>query len=248
MEKTNWFGALDPFYIVRQSMEIHDKKIATVSDALIQLEPDKTLSPELAQESLSIVLDAINSSINGLIISDLTGLIRYANPSFCRMFGYSCNEVIGKEVATLFGTKEVRSLSDVIEIIDINKEETEEFIVQGSDGCRFMVEVSASSVTSQSGQLVGRMASFIDISKRKEIEIDRERIILKLQDALDHIKTLRGIIPICTCCKEIRDEEGSWHKVEKYVRDHSEAEFSHGLCPKCYQKEMERIDEYKRKE
>ena len=47
------------------------------------------------------------------------------------------------------------------------------------------------------------------------------------------IKTLRGIVPICSGCKKIRDDQGSWHQVEVYVHDHSEAEFSHGLCPDC---------------
>jgi hypothetical protein len=61
----------------------------------------------------------------------------------------------------------------------------------------------------------------------------RERIIAELQNALSEIKTLRGIVPICASCKKIRDDEGYWHQVESYVRDHSEAEFSHSICPDC---------------
>ena len=61
----------------------------------------------------------------------------------------------------------------------------------------------------------------------------RERIIGELEDALAEIKTLRGIVPICTSCKKIRDDGGYWHQVESYVRDHSEAEFSHSICPEC---------------
>ena len=58
----------------------------------------------------------------------------------------------------------------------------------------------------------------------------------ELQKAQDDIKTLRGIIPICANCKNIRDDKGCWSQVEVYVRDHSEAEFSHGLCPVCVKK------------
>ena len=58
----------------------------------------------------------------------------------------------------------------------------------------------------------------------------------ELQKAQDDIKTLRGIIPICANCKNIRDDKGYWSQVEVYVRDHSEAEFSHGLCPVCVKK------------
>ncbi len=55
----------------------------------------------------------------------------------------------------------------------------------------------------------------------------------KLRQALDQIKTLRGIVPICAKCKKIRDDHGYWKQVEVYVRDHTEAEFSHSLCPEC---------------
>jgi hypothetical protein len=62
---------------------------------------------------------------------------------------------------------------------------------------------------------------------------DRTR---ELTDALSEIKTLRGIIPICCNCKQIRNDEGIWNKIEKYISDHSEAKFTHGICPKCAQK------------
>lgn len=67
----------------------------------------------------------------------------------------------------------------------------------------------------------------------EQIVKDRTR---ELTDALSEIKTLRGIIPICCNCKQIRNDEGIWSKIEKYISDHSEAEFTHGICPKCAQK------------
>ncbi len=74
---------------------------------------------------------------------------------------------------------------------------------------------------------------FTDITERVQAEQERERLIGELQEALDNIKTLKGLIPICANCKKIRDDEGYWQDVAVYVRDHSEAEFSHGLCPDC---------------
>jgi AmiR/NasT family two-component response regulator len=62
---------------------------------------------------------------------------------------------------------------------------------------------------------------------------EREKLILELQDALAKVKTLSGLFPICASCKKIRDDEGYWHQVEVYIRDHSEAKFTHGLCPEC---------------
>ena len=58
----------------------------------------------------------------------------------------------------------------------------------------------------------------------------------ELEDALAHVKTLQGIIPICMHCHKIRTNQESWERMEKYIEDHSEAEFSHGLCPECLEK------------
>jgi len=63
--------------------------------------------------------------------------------------------------------------------------------------------------------------------------IERGKLIAKLHEAFAQIKTLRGLIPICSSCKNIRDDQGFWQQVESYVRDHTEAEFSHGICPNC---------------
>lgn len=63
----------------------------------------------------------------------------------------------------------------------------------------------------------------------------------ELKDALAHIKTLKGIIPICASCKKIRDDEGYWQQVESYVSKHSDAEFSHGFCPECYEKTLKAL-------
>jgi CheY-like chemotaxis protein len=71
---------------------------------------------------------------------------------------------------------------------------------------------------------------------KHKTEAERDRLIRELEDALAEIKTLRGILPICSYCKKIRDDEGYWHQVEVYIRDHSEAEFSHGICPECAKK------------
>ena len=69
--------------------------------------------------------------------------------------------------------------------------------------------------------------------ERDRAEAARDETISKLQEALDEVKTLRGIVPICSHCKKIRDDRGFWNQVEVYVHDHSEAQFSHGICPEC---------------
>jgi GAF domain-containing protein len=72
--------------------------------------------------------------------------------------------------------------------------------------------------------------------ERKKAEAEKEQLIKELQDALTKVKTLSGFLPICSSCKKIRDDKGYWQQIESYIRDHSEAEFSHGLCPDCAKK------------
>ena len=71
------------------------------------------------------------------------------------------------------------------------------------------------------------------VFKKRRIEQSRERLLGELQDALTHIKTLRGLIPICATCKRVRNDEGYWDHVESYIQEHSLAHFTHGLCPDC---------------
>jgi hypothetical protein len=66
--------------------------------------------------------------------------------------------------------------------------------------------------------------------------MEREKLIEELRDALSKVKLLSGFLPICASCKKIRDDKGYWRQIEAYIRDHSEAEFSHGVCPECARK------------
>jgi len=75
-----------------------------------------------------------------------------------------------------------------------------------------------------------------EIRARQMAEREREQVINELQTALSNIKQLKGLLPICASCKKIRDDQGYWQQVEEYLLEHSEAEFSHSLCPDCIRK------------
>lgn len=80
----------------------------------------------------------------------------------------------------------------------------------------------------------GELQARLEVGSRLlELQSNLVTLNRELQQALDHIKTLRGIVPICANCKMIRDDKGYWNQVEVYVREHTEAEFSHGICPAC---------------
>ncbi|MDA8078257.1 MAG: hypothetical protein M0Z79_04895 [Nitrospiraceae bacterium] len=74
------------------------------------------------------------------------------------------------------------------------------------------------------------------VSKLKADLEERSRLIGELQDAMAEVKTLSGLLPICAWCKNIRDDDGYWNKVESYIAKHTEAEFTHGICPECARK------------
>jgi PAS domain S-box-containing protein len=82
-----------------------------------------------------------------------------------------------------------------------------------------------------------------EITKREKINKEREKLIKKLEDSLAKVKQLSGFIPICASCKKIRDDKGYWKQVEEYIHDHSEAEFSHSICPDCAKKLYPDLDD-----
>jgi hypothetical protein len=81
-----------------------------------------------------------------------------------------------------------------------------------------------------------------EIEIRKEAERKKEILIDDLKKALKEVKTLRGLLPMCSHCKKIRDDKGYWKLIEAYILEHSDAEVSHSLCPDCFKLEMEKID------
>jgi PAS domain S-box-containing protein len=78
--------------------------------------------------------------------------------------------------------------------------------------------------------------ALVDVTERRRVEAEKGRLVRELEASLANVKRLSGLLPICASCKRIRDDRGYWQQVEAYVSDHSEAEFSHGVCPECANK------------
>jgi CheY-like chemotaxis protein len=92
-------------------------------------------------------------------------------------------------------------------------------------------------------ELVARVHSFLKLKAEIDARKKREE---ELEKALSQIKTLKGLIPICASCKSIRKDNGFWQQIESYVKDHSEAEFSHSMCPDCADKFYGELEWYKK--
>ena len=111
---------------------------------------------------------------------------------------------------------------------------TEELAGLTKGGLEFPLELSISS-----WQVRGKIyytGIIRDSSQRKQIEAERNQLIKSLQDSLAKIKTLSGMLPICASCKNVRDDKGYWNQIETYIHNHSEAQFTHGICPECAKK------------
>ncbi len=85
----------------------------------------------------------------------------------------------------------------------------------------------------QREELLARVETHLELFRMRT---RLEQQAAELRDALAKVKTLSGFIPICASCKKIRDDQGYWNQIEKYLLEHSDAQFSHGLCPECLEK------------
>ena len=153
-----------------------------------------------------------------------------ANKTALDFYGYNIETMLTKRIPDLNTMSEAEIRAEIKRAV----EEGRSYYVfkhQLSNGEIRDVEIYANPISIQ-----GKDYSFSvvhDITEHKKVDEDRERLIAELQSALEEIKTLRGIIPICSFCKKIRDDQGFWSQVEVYVKEHSEADFSHSLCPDC---------------
>jgi len=145
---------------------------------------DKDTDVSILKDAFKMLYDAINSTVGGVVITNRDGMITYVNSSFLKLFGYATNkEVVGLNVSELFSSEEIKKLSDVSAIIDMAQGETEEFVVQDKDGSTFTVEVKTSNVSDATGKVIGRMASFVNITEQKNLEKDIQKHLEELEQS-----------------------------------------------------------------
>ena len=190
-----------------------------------------------SEEKFKKISELANDAI---IQMDEPGRIIFWNDAATQIFGYAPHEVMGRDLHQILvphrhmkpfltGFKRLKSSAGERPV-----GRTMELTALKKDGTEFKIELSMSSYENRgTWNTVGIVR---DISRRKAREKEKEQMIRELQTALDEIKTLKGIVPICASCKKIRDDKGFWNDVETYVQKHSQAEFSHGICPECRQK------------
>lgn len=158
------------------------------------------------------------------------------NDAAVELFGYSSREeLMQSKVNDVYANPEERTKH-----ISIIAEHgyTKEFPADAlrKDGTVRHVLITSAARYDAEGNVIGFQGTIRDITERKRAEEERERFILELSNAMSKIKTLSGMLPICSSCKKIRDDKGYWNQIESYIMHHSEAEFSHSICPECAKK------------
>jgi PAS domain S-box-containing protein len=185
-------------------------------------------------EQLRKMSRAVEQSPASIVITSTEGVIEYVNPKFIQVTGYSIEEAVGKNPRILkSGEKPPEEYKQLWEMITSGKEWHGEFHNKRKNGEFYWESAVISPIKNEYGIVTRFLAVKEDITQRKEAEAEREKLINELQEALADVKILGGLIPICSSCKKIRDDKGYWNILEAYLMKHSDAKFTHGICPEC---------------
>jgi PAS domain S-box-containing protein len=207
-------------------------------DELKTLENERRRAEEALRRSEERYRTIVENIQDGYLEVDLVGNFTFVNQSECRNLGYTSEELIGMTYRQYTDGTTAKKLYQTfngvfrtgipVKILDVE--------VIRKDGTKAFNEISVSLIKDSEGKPIGFRGISRDVTERKRMEVERDKLIHDLQDALANVKMLRGLLPICSYCKKIRDDKGYWNQIESYIRDHSDAEFTHGMCPECLEK------------
>jgi PAS domain S-box-containing protein len=169
-----------------------------------------------------------------MYMTDKDGNITFVNESMAKTLGYPGEEMIGMNFTKIASKESIEKFNTKMEELITKGKLTFETKWLTKDRKELYGENKIVGIFDKDGNFTETRGIFRDITERKSMEEERENLIVELKKAISNIKTLRGLLPICSSCKKIRDDKGYWHQVEVYMRDHSEAEFTHGFCPECF--------------
>lgn len=196
----------------------------------LEMQNDELLRTQFAlEESRARYFDLYDLAPVGYITISRHGLILEVNLTFATMLGFVRQSLI-KQSFTKYILPEDQDTYYIFQKDSLTKEAAQvcELRLLKQDNTYFWARIAVLNVSDENDVQTVRMI-VSDIS-------DSKRISEALQKAFDEVRTLRGIVPICANCKKIRNDGGFWEQVDVYIRDHTEAQLSHGICPECMKK------------
>ena len=172
---------------------------------------------------------------------DLEGRLTYVSPSILRQRGWTPEEfmVLDPRIRALSGqyAEGIQARIATVRQLPPGSQPFERDLLQVpvtcKDGRVIHVEAQWRVVWGADGQPLGFQGVTRDVTERTRMETERGHLIEDLTGALAEVKALSGLLPICSRCKKVRDDHGYWKQIEAYISEHSEATFTHGLCPEC---------------
>jgi PAS domain S-box-containing protein len=217
-----------------------EEELKSYSDHLSNLVEKRTSEIKKAHQSLREseikYRGLVTTMPEGLVEVDSDWRIQFINDRFITMLGYSHDELIGKLFQDFIDQESSQEAQNQLSLRRQGKSSSYEIQMVRSDGSKIFVLCSPNPSYDSEGQYLGGLGVISDITEIKLREKDREELVEKLQTALKNIKTLQGLIPICSSCKKIRDDQGYWNILESYIQKNSDAQFSHSICPECSDK------------
>jgi PAS domain S-box-containing protein len=176
------------------------------------------------------------NSIDMLCFLDFSGYFKRLNPAWERTLGYTRKELMSRPfIEFVHPDDRERTLKQNAQVKGGGKALAFENRYLCKDGSFRWFHWNAASDSSE--KVIYSVAR--DITASKQAEEEREKIVRELQATLAEVKTLRAILPICSYCKKVRDDENYWHNVETYISRHTSTRFTHGICPSCMATQME---------
>jgi PAS domain S-box-containing protein len=176
------------------------------------------------------------------------GTYRYVNNAFAQGVGKTSDKIIGRKIWDIFKKDEADKRFAIVKKVfsNGNTEEIEVRVPLPSGDTYYITTVKP--IFNETGEVETVICTSKNITKRKLTEDALKGEHDRLLEAIEKIKTLSGLLPICSSCKKIRDDKGYWNQIETYIHAHSDAKFSHGLCPECADKMYGDQDWYKKKQ
>ena len=206
--------------------EALENKISELEKLVTELRHTESL----LRDEINLRRLLVEESIDAIVVLDQCGKVYEANNRFADMLGYSRDEVYELHV---WDWDALLSKKRILELINSVTDAGQHFETQHrrKDGRILDMELCNNGLVYRGKKLVFCICR--DVSDQKKAEKERSALVKKLQDSLSEIRTLRGILPLCSFCKKIRNDQGYWEQVDVYLNKHSEADISHSICPEC---------------
>jgi PAS domain S-box-containing protein len=179
--------------------------------------------------------DLVNQSMGYICMHDLNGIILLSNPAGAHALGYEPEEMVGHSLSDYLIPTFARRFNDYLDYLRKGSVFRGLMHVRTKNN-EVQIWMHNNVKFEDPGHEPYILCHGQDITELEKSRKEREKLIRELQNAINKVKTLSGLLPICAGCKKIRDDGGYWNQIENYISDHSEAEFSHGMCPECQRK------------